>query len=762
MKKSLLFGAAALVPAALVPSGWSADALPASSGYAHDYRTAAVNWPVPVRPARGAPNVLVILWDDIGFAQFACYGSPLSTPNVDRLAAQGVRYNNFHAAPVCSPTRAALLTGRNPHSVGVACIAEYANGQPNSTGGIRLDAGTMAEYLRAGGYSTFAVGKWHLAPMTELNPAASSAYWPTGRGFDHFYGFSSGETNPWNPEMYQDRERLKAMPAQLNGRPYHSETDLTNHAIGYLAEQRANQPDKPFFLYLAYSAGHAPHDAPPEYLAKWRGKFDAGWDVARATTLARQKALGLVPADTELPPANPGIKPWAELTPEQQRVYARYYETFAAFVEHTDDELGRLLDYLERAGLMDNTLIILASDNGASPEGGPDGQWNEVKLFTTGSMGTLAGGAKHLEELGSPLAYPTYPTGWTQAGNTPFRGTKGNTFEGGTRVPLIMRWPGHIPATGAIRPQFHDVIDVLPTILEATAVKPATAPGGPAPLPMHGTSMAYTWGDEAAASHRTTQYVEIYGHRAIYHQGWKAVTFHPPDAPFEKDNWELYDLANDVNERHNLAATRPEKLAELLAAWEREAEANGVYPLDDRRNAREMLLPPGAPQQGAHFEFYPPVSGVHKGVAPDLRGRSWSVTADVTRASASDGGVVLAFGGRFAGYALYVHEGCLRFHYNYAGEERTTITAVEPLPAGAHRVGASFTLTPDGGADVFLAVDGHEAGHGHVPHAMHNITHETFDLGCDLYTPVSEDYASPGTFQGTLQKVTLEAAPRQK
>jgi arylsulfatase A-like enzyme len=744
------------VPCLLVSLCAAAEPAP----YAHDYRTAAVNWPQPVRPAAGAPNVLVILWDDIGFAQFGCYGAPLATPNVDRVAAAGVRYNNFHVAPVCSPTRAALLTGRNSHSVGVACIAEYANGQPNSTGGIRLEAGTMAEYLRAAGYSTFAVGKWHLAPMTELNPAAASDYWPTGRGFDHFYGFSSGETNPWNPELYQDRARLKHIPAQLNGRPYHSETDLTDHAIGYLAEQRANQPDKPFFLYLAYSAGHAPHHAPPEYLAKWRGKFDAGWDAARVTTLARQKALGLVPADTELPPPNPGILAWAELTPEQQRVYARYYETFAAFVEHTDAEMGRLLDYLERAGLMDNTLIILASDNGASPEGGPDGQWNEVKLFTTGEMGTLAAGARHLEALGTALTYPTYPTGWTQAGNTPFRRTKGNTHEGGVRVPLIMRWPGHIPAGGAIRPQFHHVVDVLPTILEVTGVKPAAA--GKDRLPLHGTSMAYTWNAPAAPSRRETQYIEIYGHRAIYHQGWKAVTFHPPGAPFETDRWELYHLADDVNERHDLAADRPDQLARLLAAWEQEAEANEVYPLDDRRAAREMLLPPGSPQQGNRFVFYPPVSGVHKGVAPDLRRRSWSVTAEVTPTSRTTDGVLLAFGGRFAGYSLYVHGGRLKFHYNYAGEERTTVTALEPLPAGARQLGVSFTLTPDGGAEVTLAVDGHEAGHGHVPRVMHNITHETFDLGCDLYTPVAADYESPFDFQGTVHRVTVETAGAKK
>ena len=386
-----------------------AGAISASTPAPRDYRDMKAERPAPLRPPPGAPNVLVILWDDIGFGQFGCYGSPLATPNIDRLAAQGVRYTNFHVAPVCSPTRAALLTGRNPHSVGVACIAEFANGQPNSTGGIRLEAGTLAEYLRASGYSTFAVGKWHLTSMTELNPAASSDYWPTGRGFDHFYGFTSGETNPWAPELFHDRERLKLPPLNADGSPKHSEVDLTDQAIGFLAEQRALAPDKPFFLYLAFSAGHAPHAVPLERLAKWRGKFDQGWDALRESVLAQQKQLGLVPADAQLPPRNPGVKAWADLAPDERRLYARYYETFAAFVEHTDEQMGRLLDHLARTGQLDNTLVILASDNGASPEGGPEGMWNEVRLFTTGTEDRAADGLAHFCDLGSTQTYSTYP-----------------------------------------------------------------------------------------------------------------------------------------------------------------------------------------------------------------------------------------------------------------------------------------------------------------------------------------------------------------
>lgn len=706
-------------------------------------------------PATGAPNVMIILWDDIGFGQFGCYGGPLATPNVDRLAARGLRYTNFHSAPVCSPTRAALLTGRNPHSVGLACITEFANGHPNSRGGIRRDAGTVADYLRTAGYSTMAAGKWHLTPMTELSAGVSSDHWPTGSGFDHFFGFTSGETNPWAPEFYRDRTRLTDPPRGADGMPRHSEAVLTDEAIRMIAEQRATTPQKPFFLYLAYSAGHAPHHVGPEYLQKWRGKFDGGWDVAREETLARQKTLGLVPSDTVLPPRNPSVKPWAELTPDERRLYARYYETFAAFVEHTDAQLGRLLDYLGQSGQLNNTLVVLASDNGASPEGGPEGMWNEIRLFTTESMDRAADGMRHFEQLGSEHTYPTYPVGWTMAGNTPFRRTKGTAHEGGTRVPLILAWPGKIPAAG-VRPQYHHVIDLLPTIMDATgATAPAVFEGRNQP-PVNGVSMGYTWADPVAASRRQTQYTEIYGHRAIYHQGWKAVAFHPPGQPYEKDAWELYDLATDFNERHDLATRRPEKLAEMLAVWEQEAQRHDVYPLDDRRGEREVLLPADSPQRGTHFDFPVPVTGIHKGSAPDFRGRSWTMQAEL--ASPRDG-VITAFGGRFAGWSLYLKNGAVRFHYNYAGIEQTSIEGGALSPAATHLVGLSFSLQGDKSAEVVISVDGRETGRGRVPRTLRNVSHETFDLGADLYTPVSPDYASPASLGPALGRVMFEAEP---
>lgn len=692
------------------------------------------------------PNVLVVLWDDVGFGQFGCYGGPLATPTVDRLAAQGVRYSNFHVAPVCSPTRAALLTGRNPHAVGMAAITEFANGERNSRGGIDPAVPTLADQLRAAGYATYAVGKWHLTPMTELNTGASSRHWPTGRGFDHFFGFTGGETNPWAPEFFVDRTRLEVPPTG------HGEAVLVDRALQFLAEHRATAPTRPFFLYFAPMAGHAPHNVAADRIARWRGKFDAGWDVAREETLARQKNLGLIAPHIALPPRNPGIKAWADLPADERRLYARYYETFAAFVEFADEQLGRLVAYLERAGQLDNTLVIVASDNGASPEGGPEGMWNEVRLFTTNSFDRAADGIARVDSLGGPLSYPTYPTGWTMAGNTPFRLTKGTAHEGGTRVPLIVRWPARIRDAGTIRDQFHHVVDLMPTVLEAA--------GAPEPAGLAGKSLVYSWADAAAPSRRETQYTEIYGHRSIYHRGWKAVVFHPPGKPFADDRWELYDVANDPNELHDLAAREPAKLAELIAVWDREAAAHDVLPLDDRRAARELLLPPDAPGRATRIVYDQPVSGLHKGVAPDLRGRKWTLTAELTTTDARARGAVAAFGGRFAGWSLYLRDGTPCFTYNYAGLERTALSAAAPLSSGLHSIALRFTPESDGGAEAILSVDGREAARARIPRTFQLVTHETFDLGCDLFTPVTEDYASPGRLVGaTLGRVVLETAP---
>jgi arylsulfatase len=718
------------------------------------------HWPSPTRPPIGAPNVLIVLWDDVGFGQFGCYGAPLATPTVDRLAAGGLRYTNFHVNSVCSPTRAALLTGRNAHAVGVGHIGEYANGARNNLGGPHLAAGTVADYLRARGYATAAFGKWHLAPMSELNAAASSAYWPTGRGFDHFYGFMGGDMSQFAPEIFSDRERVQPRAARAGGEePYFMDADLCDRTIAFITQHRATAPERPFFTYLSLGAGHAPHHAPPDLLAKWRGGFDDGWDIYRARTLARQIELGLVPRGTTLPPANPGVKPWSSLSAEERRVFARYYECFAACMEAADRELGRVVDSLERQGLLRDTLIVLLSDNGASPEGGPEGIWNEMRLFAANKPGVFAGGAVRIDQLGGPLTYPTYPLGWTQAGNTPFRRTKGATHEGGVRVPLIVHWPARITDAGTLRGQFHHVVDLLPTLLDAARVDPPREFAGRAQPPLAGGSLAYTWprASAAAPTQRAAQYFEIHGHRAIWLRGWKAVTSHDSGRPYAEDRWELYHLDVDPTESHDLAAEQPAKLAELLAAWEREAQANEVYPLDDRRAGPRDMIRPSWNGDRTRFTYVPPVSGLHKFTALERRQRSLTITA---RLASGGDGVILAHGGRFAGYALYVRDGRPVFHYNYAGEQRTTVTAASTLPAGASTVVAGFKLTPDGGADMVLRVDDREVARGHAPEAMTgNISHETLDIGCDLYTPVSEDYAPPFTFRGKILDVTVETIP---
>ena len=719
-------------------------------------------WPRPVQPPAGAPNIIIVLVDDVGFGQLGSYGSPLATPNVDRLASGGLRYTNFNVLPVCTPTRAALLTGRNAHSVGLATITEFANGFSNSRGGISRNAATVAEVLRARGYGTSAVGKWHLIPQHEQNPASPPDNWPTGRGFDRFYGYLGGDTSHFAPDLFQDRHRIDPPATLRDGSPYFLDADLTDRAISYISDHRASAPANPFFLYLAYCAGHAPHHAPDEYLKKWRGRFDHGWDEVRAATLARQKEMGLVPADVVLPPHNPGVKPWATLSADERRVYARYYEAFAANLEYTDRQLGRLIDYLERIGQLRDTLIVLMSDNGASPEGGEFGLWNEMQLFNAQQGGTLQEGVKHYDDMGSPLTFGTYPLGWTQAGNTPFRSTKGFVDAGGVRVPLIYHWPARIERAGEIRPQFHFVTDVTATLLDVARIQiPETFNGIPQ-LPLHGVSMAYSWDRVEVPTTRPTQYFEIYGRRAIQHGDWKAIARHRKGEPYESDAWELYNIKHDFAEARDVAAQHPAKVAELRAIWDREAETYGVFPLDDRTFERDLLRPPEMGGDQTHFVYFPPLEGLHKGTAPDLRGRSFTVSASIVRPDVGAGGVIVAQGGWFCGYSLWVRDGRLVFDYNVSGLERTTIQASTVLPTGACDVAMEFTLAPppNRGADVKLRVNGTLVAQSAIPRAMPGmISHEPLDFGADTQTAVTDAYRAPHVFRGRVDRVEFQLLP---
>ena len=727
------------------------------------FRTATPQWPRPVQPPAGAPNLLLVVLDDLGFGQLGSYGSPLATPNFDRLAAGGVRYTQFCTFPVCSPTRAALLTGRNPHAVGMGVITELANGFPNARGGLAPESPTVAQILRARGYGTAAVGKWHLIPQHEQNVAAPPDNWPTGRGFDRFYGYLGGDTSHFAPDLFQDRHRIEPPARNRDGSPYFLDADLTDRAIGYIADHHAAAPERPFFLYLAYCAGHAPHHAPPEYLAKWRGKFDAGWDELRASVLARQKALGLMPDSVQLPPHNPGVRPWQTLSADERRVFARYYEAFAANLEYTDRQFGRLLDFLTRTGQLENTLIVLLSDNGASPEGGEQGLWNEMQLFNAQQPGRLEEGLARIDELGGPRTFGTYPLGFTQAGNTPFRLTKGFTDAGGVRVPLILHWPARIHDRGGIRSQFHFVTDVTATLLDAARIEPPTAFRGMPVPPLHGVSLAYSWDAATAPTRRPTQYFEIYGRRAIQHGQWKAIARHTKGRPFSSDTWELYDLATDFAEARDVAAKYPEKLDELKAVWHREAEANGVYPLDDRVGERDLLRPAELGGERDRFVYFPPLEGQHKGTAPDLRGRSFTLSASLAPESPAADGVVLAQGGRFCGYSLWLRGGRPVFDYNLSGLERTTVAARDPIPAGPVELAVDFQVAPPParGAEVTLRVNGAVVARGAVPRVMPGmVSHEPLDFGQDTQTPVTEAYASPHPFTGRIDRIEIRLHPK--
>ena len=482
-------------------------------------------WPTPVHPKENAPNVVVMLIDDLGFSHFSCFGSDLETPNIDALAANGLRYTNFHVTPLCSPTRAALLTGRNHHSVGMRGISNWSSGFPSMRGHISNHAATLGEMLRDEGYTTFAIGKWHLVSMEHSSSAGPFDQWPLARGFDRFYGFLDGETDQFSPDLVYDNHRIEQPRSVHDG--YHLSEDLVDHAIEFIHDAKSIRPDRPFFTYFAFGAMHAPHQAPAAYLEKHRGRYDEGWDVAREKWFAKQKALGIVAPDTELAPRNDGVEPWDTLPENQKKLACRLQEAFAAFLEHTDAQIGRFIADLDALGELDNTLILLMSDNGASQEGGPFGILHEMKYFNF-IFETPDEAVKRLDDIGGPSSHSNYPWGWAQAGNTPFKWYKQNTHEGGVHVPLVVHWPQGIGARGELRHQFHYVTDIAPTVLDAVGVSAPETYRGFKQIPVAGASLAYSFTDRDAPTHKTTQYFEMVGHRALYHEGWKAVVFHTP------------------------------------------------------------------------------------------------------------------------------------------------------------------------------------------------------------------------------------------
>jgi arylsulfatase len=712
------------------------------------------SWPAPPRPPQGAPSVVLVVLDDVGFAQLGCYGSDIATPALDGLADAGLRYSSFHVTSLCSPTRVCLLTGRNHHSVGMSRIAEMDNGFPNTRGFAAREAANLAELLRPHGYRTMALGKWHLVRMSATSPAGPYDHWPLQRGFERFYGFLGGETNQWNPELVLGNERVDA-PSRAG---YHLSEDLVDRAVLWLRQLVSAAPDAPFFLYLAFGAAHAPHHAPGSFIEKYRGRFDDGWDAARERVLARQRASGLLARDQQLAPRNPGVVPWAELDPTARRVFARMQEVFAGFLDHTDVQIGRLLAELDRLGRRDDTLVIALSDNGASQEGGPNGTYDEMRYFNALPT-SVDENLTRVDDFGSPLAYNHYPIGWAMAGNTPFKRYKQNTHSGGIRAPLLLSWPRGIAARGETRPQFHHAIDVVPTVLELVGIEPPERVNGVEQMPLHGTSFAYTFADASAPTRKDTQYFEMFGHRGLWHRGWKAVTFHVPGADYDAEKWELYHLDRDPAEITDLADSRPEKLRELVELWWREAERLGVLPLDDGTSRHGLGWRGGVTPANRHVLHHGAV--LPTTVAPIVRGRSHRITARVYRERVDAGGVLVAAGGRFGGWSLYVVGNRLHYAGCWFGERVRAVSALA-IPAGPAALRVDVVRVAKDEGLVRFFIDDVAAGEGRIaPFRSAIFANEPLEVGRDGMTPVDDAYESPFEFEGRIDEVVIELFGRE-
>ena len=707
-------------------------------------------WPSP--PRSSGPNVLVILLDDVGFAQLGCYGASIGTPNIDALACDGLRYTNFHVPALCSPTRASLLTGRNHHAVGMGFLGAFDTGFPSYRAAISPAAATLPEMLRAGGYGSYATGKWHLTPPAGMSPAGPFDQWPTQRGFDRYYGFLWGEDDQYRPELWYDQHRVE-VPDDPD---YHLSQDIVERTQEFIADHVTNRPDDPFLAYVAFGACHAPHQAPREYLDRYAGRFDHGWDEERKRVLARQIELGIVPPGTQLSPRDPEVPAWDTLEPDERRLYARLQEAFAGFMEHTDAQVGRLVDFLRTHRLLDDTVILLLSDNGASGEGGRDGTINEYRYFL-GLEDSIDDALAQIDDIGGPRAHNQYPAGWALAGNTPLQYYKRFTHGGGVRAPLIVHWPGGTGDRPGTRPQFHHAIDVMPTILELAGVEAPRTHRGVDQLPVHGTSMRYSFADAGAPPARTRQYFETAGNRAIVDGQWKAVAAHRPGTAFDADRWELYNIARDVAEANDLSAEEPERLRKLQEAWWEEARRYGVLPLDDRMGDRVKALDPAMDRR--RYVMLPGSRMLNHVVGPSFSERGFRVTAEV-HCRPGDEGVILAYGRRAFGFSFFVQDGHLRVDYNLAGRH-TELTAGAPLPD--RRVSVSMRVEPAAsGATIALVVDDERVAGGAVERLIPGgIGTLSIQCGHNAPSPVSAAYETPFTFTGAMDRVVVELDERR-
>lgn len=718
-------------------------------------------WPVGNQARPGAPNVFVVLLDDVGFAQFGCFGADIRTATFDKLAAGGLRYRDFHTTAICSPTRACLLTGRNHHSNGVGIIQEMATGYPGYNGAIPRENGFLSEILRDAGYATFAVGKWHLTLASEYAAGASKARWPLSRGFERFYGFLGGKSSQWAPALVHDNHYVD--PPRTPEEGYHFNADMADRAIEYIADLRAVAPEKPFFLYYCPGAGHAPHHVEPEWIARYRGQFDKGWDRWREEVFARQLASGIVPQGTRLSARPPWVPEWDSLSAEARRLYARQMEVYAAFLEQTDHHIGRVVDFLAGIGELDNTLIMIASDNGASSEGGVHGSFNELQ-FPNKVEATVEQNLVHLERWGDVTTYPNYAWGWAWAGNTPLRRWKRYLHQGGMSDPLVVHWPKGIAARGEVRGQYVHVVDVAPTILEALGIDAPATLNGVAQRPLEGISFAHSFGDGAAPTRKTIQYYEMIGSRALWRDGWKAVVEQPQgeeltEEMLARQRWELYHVAEDFSECEDLAEKHPEKLEELIRLWWIEAEKYNVLPLDSRMQARMGERKPGAAGMRRRFVYYPRTAPQLEYTAVNVKNRSHAITAEVEIPAAGAEGVLLAHGSWFAGYTLYLKDGRLHYVHNYLGLAEYRISSTETIPPGAHTLAFRFTRTGEHRGTGALFLDAKPIGAGEIPRTVPAVIEtagEGLCCGYDSGLPVTPAYKVPFRFTGRIKRVVVE------
>jgi len=756
-------------------------AFPGVIGRTADVSTPA--WPTPNRAKEGAPNVLYLVLDDTGFGQLGCYGSPIATPNLDALAANGLRFNNMHTTALCSPSRSCMLNGRNHHSNGLACITEGSMGYPGSNGIIPFENGFLSEILLQHGYNTYAIGKWHLTPAEQTSAAGPYDRWPLGRGFERFYGFLGGDTHQYYPELVQDNAQVEPPATPEEG--YHLTPDLVTKARAMIADAKQVAPNKPFFMYFCTGAMHAPHHVPKEWADKYKGQFDDGWDAYRERTFARQKELGIIPPNTVLSRHDPDVPDWDGLSAEEQRLYARMMEVYAGFLEHTDHYIGELITFLKEIGEYENTLIMVISDNGASSEGGPTGSVNEGKFFNNVPE-NLEQNLAAIDDIGGPKYFNHYPWGWTHAGNTPFRRWKRETYRGGTSDPFIVSWPKGIAARGEIRSQYCHAIDMVPTVLEALGIEPPATIKGVTQSPIEGFSLASCFDNPAAPSLHLTQYFEMFGHRSLYHDGWRAVCPWPGTSfvesgrrfgdPISYDQliqldahgWELYNLNSDFAETNNLAEAERDRLIAMIGMWYVEAGKYNVLPIDSRGTQRFAMERPQISPDRQRYIYYPGTQMVPTNAAPRVLNRPHSISVEVEVPDGGAEGVLFSMGGNDGGFAFYVQNGLLTYGYNYVAEQFFHVRSSGPIPAGHHIVSAEFTPTgaPDIAngkgtpAKVALFVDGQPVGEGDLPVTIPLSLGLAAGVavGADPGSPALPDYKPPFAYAGRIKRALVDVS----